>query len=348
MPTFSLCFLGQMGTHHDRASLKRCDSHQDQYNFGYRDPEAEFRTIMAYSCRTDQCDNLPSGRCVRIQRFSNRITDYNSKPLGDAANDNARIINQNSPLIAKYSPAMDCSADTECDDGKASTIDTCNVEKRICVFTQVTDATESLAKDEGNDTVLHTSNNPTNSPAAQASTGSPVTGPSAVPLAATSAYPISMPSSVAMVPSSTPTSPPSSRASGSQGASPTTTPVMAPMGAAGIDSFVLVYAPTNTELLELKNGDVIDIGTLEGVTDVAFNVRANPSSGIGVVFFPQTGKREQTPPLSFCGDNSGNYNVCADITAGMNTIMVTPIDAVSNLELTTISISFEIVGSPSP
>jgi hypothetical protein len=132
---FLLCCCPQLGAHHDRPSMERCDSDESSFNFGYRDPQSEFRTILAYGCEVNQCDHLPKTGCPRIQRFSNTVTTYKGKSLGNAANDNARTINESSKVVAAYYPAMDCRADHECDDRDSSTIDTCNRQQRVCVFT---------------------------------------------------------------------------------------------------------------------------------------------------------------------------------------------------------------------
>jgi hypothetical protein len=118
-----------------------------------------------------------------------------------------------------------------------------------------------------------------------------------------------------------------------------------------IESFVLVYAPTNTELFELHDGDVIDLTTLSGgdgvIMSLAFNVKVNVNSDmVGAVLFAETGRRETTPPLSFCGDgNAGQYNTCTQIKAGPNTITVTPQAADGAPLSPPVAITFGIVGA---
>jgi hypothetical protein len=120
----------------------------------------------------------------------------------------------------------------------------------------------------------------------------------------------------------------------------------------GIDSFVLVYAPTNAELLELQDGDVIDLQALD-VSSLALNVKVNPSDGVESVWFAETGRHESTLPFAFCGDNAGVYNSCTEIRAGPNTITVTPFSSFSSASSNTtgggvprppVTISFEIIG----
>jgi Metallo-peptidase family M12 len=124
------------GMYHDRGAENSCTSTSD-FNYGYRNPNAEFRTILSYDCQIGQCDKMPSDGCPRIQRYSNSDTayKYNGKAIGNAINDNARLFNNYRALVASYFPAMNCQSDTECNDNDANTMDTCNVVNRVCVFT---------------------------------------------------------------------------------------------------------------------------------------------------------------------------------------------------------------------
>ncbi len=100
-----------LGLKHDRGINYDCDS--TKFNFGYRDPEARFRTILAYDCKIGQCDNNIGGGCTRIQRFSNPTFEWNGLPVGDTLNDNARKINKVSYKIAQYFPHGGTAADED-------------------------------------------------------------------------------------------------------------------------------------------------------------------------------------------------------------------------------------------
>jgi Metallo-peptidase family M12B Reprolysin-like len=121
------------GMMHDRGSGGSCTT--PGYNFGYRSPTAAFRSILAYSCATGQCDNMPLNGCTRVQRFSNNQTLYNGQAIGDANNNNALQFNNKRATVAAYFPAMNCQSDNQCNDNNANTVDTCNVAKAVCVFT---------------------------------------------------------------------------------------------------------------------------------------------------------------------------------------------------------------------
>merc|ERR1712157_488254 len=86
---------------HDRGSLSLCNS--GNYDFAYRDPQARFRTILAYNCLPGQCDNNPGTPCPRLQYFSNpSTTTHDGYPVGNVNNDNARRINEVKGIVASY------------------------------------------------------------------------------------------------------------------------------------------------------------------------------------------------------------------------------------------------------
>jgi len=89
-----------MGSNHDRGASSRCG--KDGINYGYRDPNARFRSIMAYSCRSGQCDNNAGGGCARVQQFSSASHRYNGHKIGDQENDNASHINNVAAQVAAF------------------------------------------------------------------------------------------------------------------------------------------------------------------------------------------------------------------------------------------------------
>merc|ERR1712157_13882 len=56
-----------MGCEHDKGTSSACSS--NAYNYGYRDPQANFRSVMAYNCASGQCDGNAGGGCTRAQRL---------------------------------------------------------------------------------------------------------------------------------------------------------------------------------------------------------------------------------------------------------------------------------------
>ena len=98
------------GLLHDRGSENKCDGLN--YNYGYRDPQASFRSIMAYNCRNNQCDNISSNGCTRVMRFSNDQFLYQNKAMGTATEDSARKINDVKATVAGYYTHVPVSSPT--------------------------------------------------------------------------------------------------------------------------------------------------------------------------------------------------------------------------------------------
>jgi hypothetical protein len=126
------------GMFHDQGTEKSC-SDIGTFNYGYRHPEAEYRTMLSYDCRMGECDLMPKDGCSRIQRFSNSDSKYtyNGKPIGNANTDNAKQLNQFRSRVAAFFPAMNCQSDAECNDDNIDTTDSCNVATGACVFNPV-------------------------------------------------------------------------------------------------------------------------------------------------------------------------------------------------------------------
>lgn len=122
-----------LNSQHDRGTVGICG--ETTYNFGYRDPNAGFRSILAYDCSVGQCDNMPKNGCPRVQRFSNLNSLYSGLPIGSATENNARQINERRSAVASFYPAMNCQRDGECNDDDSTTADTCDLANAVCVFT---------------------------------------------------------------------------------------------------------------------------------------------------------------------------------------------------------------------
>ena len=97
-----------MGAHHDRGTTG-CGS---GYNYGFRGETSSYRSILAYSCRTDQCDNNPYSGCTRLPFFSNPTLTFEGRDMGYANTDNARVINENAQYIADMLATVSSSSPT--------------------------------------------------------------------------------------------------------------------------------------------------------------------------------------------------------------------------------------------
>lgn len=96
-----------MGSAHDHANA---GSAMYNYSYGYQDPQATFRTVMAYNC---------SGGCARVQHFSNPAVNFGGKPTGASDADNASSINQTRIPVSQWrsvavNPAPSADFDFDC------------------------------------------------------------------------------------------------------------------------------------------------------------------------------------------------------------------------------------------
>lgn len=65
------------------------------YNTGWITPDRKYYTIMGYA---RSCG--PS--CVGVSQFSNPARTYKGQPLGDEYSDNARVLRETLPIVARY------------------------------------------------------------------------------------------------------------------------------------------------------------------------------------------------------------------------------------------------------
>ncbi|MEN8166787.1 MAG: M12 family metallo-peptidase [Pseudomonadota bacterium] len=81
-----------MGSQHDHANASTTALFD--YSYGWQDPDALFRTIMAYSCTLG---------CTRVQHFSNPAVSYAGLPTGVADYaDNARSLNDTAYTVSNW------------------------------------------------------------------------------------------------------------------------------------------------------------------------------------------------------------------------------------------------------
>ena len=89
-----------MGLRHDRGTSSACSDTNTYY--GYRDPAARFRSVLAYNCVTGQCDGNAGGGCARVNRYSNTFSTYSGSAIGNASNNNAQQINNVRVAVSQY------------------------------------------------------------------------------------------------------------------------------------------------------------------------------------------------------------------------------------------------------
>ena len=83
------------GAHHDTGNAS--GSALFSYAYGYQDPNASFRTIMAYNC---------PGGCTRVSHFSNSNVLYNGRPTGyPYYTENAYALENSAAVVASFRQA---------------------------------------------------------------------------------------------------------------------------------------------------------------------------------------------------------------------------------------------------
>ena len=82
------------GCYHNRSN----SGTQVAYAHGYQDPNKQFRSILSYPCS--------GANCPRVNWYSNDVVNYNGQPIGDAANDCARKINERRNTVANFRQAV--------------------------------------------------------------------------------------------------------------------------------------------------------------------------------------------------------------------------------------------------
>ena len=251
---------------HDRGTENQCNT--TGFRYGYRAPDATFRSILAYDCATAQCDNMPKNGCPRVQRFSNTQFLYNGKPMGNQNNNNAQQWNNIRATVASHYPAMNCNSNSQCNDNDAATVDTCNVASAVCVFTTIAPTkAPTLSPTKGptlsptkaptnNPTTAPLSKAPTNSPTKAPITNSPTSAPTKAPTSSPTGVPTTVPTqapntgaptsaptkaTITVAPTSTPTKAPNT-------GEPSNTPTMAPTDTptTKAPTFVPTLAPSRT------------------------------------------------------------------------------------------------------
>ncbi|CAB9512915.1 Peptidyl-Asp metalloendopeptidase [Seminavis robusta] len=93
------------GCFHDRGTLNACNANTT--NWGHRDADGRYATVMAYRCTLNQCDGLAAANpCPRIPYFSGNV-EYNGEFLGGSFNNCRDQIMATKDLVAAVMPRDD-------------------------------------------------------------------------------------------------------------------------------------------------------------------------------------------------------------------------------------------------
>ena len=106
-----------MGSHHAPDDAQG-EQGLYSYSFGYKNPSAGFRTVMAYNC---------AGSCSRIANFSNPAVLYNGVPTGTSGQNNALSINNARIYAANMRQSLPAPAPPAAPTGLTSQVNGTNV-----------------------------------------------------------------------------------------------------------------------------------------------------------------------------------------------------------------------------
>jgi len=145
-----------MGCRHDRGTHSACDTNKyPSVAYGWRDPQGAFRDIMAYGCRTDQCDKNTASSCPGIQRFSSSTVTFEGKPTGDEYNNCARQHNKVRVKVENYEDGTRISSPTASPNNQPSNCEDStrpflvNLKDRTCAWVRNFQTTLRCAKGNG-------------------------------------------------------------------------------------------------------------------------------------------------------------------------------------------------------
>ncbi|KAI2505404.1 Metallo-peptidase family M12B Reprolysin-like [Fragilaria crotonensis] len=213
-----------MGCNHD---IKNAGS-RSGYNYGYQDPSARFRSILAYDCSKKSCP--------RVQYYSSPNLSYLGSPLGTATANNALVIRNNLAAFANYRQSINqqpvSSAPTAAPTAMPTT--------KAPTSRRPTTKAPTSARPSASPTAMPTTAAPTAEPTTAAPTVEPTSAaPNDVPpTAAPTGTPTGMPTNVPIAaptdaPTAVPTKAPTAAPTTANSRSLTTTFVGGTVGAAG-------------------------------------------------------------------------------------------------------------------
>ncbi|KAI2505406.1 Metallo-peptidase family M12B Reprolysin-like [Fragilaria crotonensis] len=165
-----------MGCNHD---IKNAGT-SGGYNYGYQDPSARFRSILAYQCS--------SKSCPRIQYFSSPNLSYLGSPLGTSTANNALVIRNNLAAFANYRQSINPPPVSS-----APTMAPTSASPTAAPTAVPTTAASTAVPNTAAPTAEPTSAAPTDVPPTGAPTGTPTTVPAAAPTDAPTAVPTKAP-----------------------------------------------------------------------------------------------------------------------------------------------------------
>ena len=117
-----------------------------------------------------------------------------------------------------------------------------------------------------------------------------------------------------------------------------------------VTKLALINARTNTAIIDLSNGQVINVAALFGTGTPELNINAVVSGSVGRVRFGYNEnprfRSESAVPYAFCGDTQRKFNVCPQLGYGTHTVTATPIT--DGIHGSPVKVTFTILNSSVP
>jgi hypothetical protein len=114
-----------------------------------------------------------------------------------------------------------------------------------------------------------------------------------------------------------------------------------------VTNFELINANTDVKIMDIVDGQVINVNNIVGLSAPAFNINAITTGSVSSVIFGfntmMEYRTERSAPYALCGNNGPMYSVCTDLGYGIHTVTATP--TLSGVAGSTVSIKFTIISS---
>jgi hypothetical protein len=112
----------------------------------------------------------------------------------------------------------------------------------------------------------------------------------------------------------------------------------------------LINAKTDVKILDLFDGQIIDMQSISGLTAPDFNINALVSGPVSSVKFGYNAianfRTETSAAYAFCGNSGKNFYTCKELVYGTHTVRATPTSGAQVGQ--TVSITFTIINSSPP
>jgi FtsP/CotA-like multicopper oxidase with cupredoxin domain len=106
-----------------------------------------------------------------------------------------------------------------------------------------------------------------------------------------------------------------------------TDPILTNPATPRITGLRLINAKTDSKVTDLKDGSVINVRDIPGMSTPSFNIDASVAGAVRSVEFSYAGARrriEEVPPFAFCSNKGSNFFTCPTLGCGTHTVKAVP------------------------